>query len=215
MNAETARRPLGRPPATSGEETRTRLLDAARWCFAEYGYAGTSNRELAQRAGLTSGAIYHYFGSKHELYLAAYDEAQQRIFSGYAAAVIGCASLREELAAILEESVRLNREDSTLALFLAARANDARRYPELGIDSGRQSPWHAFFGGMVDRAVQRGDLRVDQAAGVLLVLRVMTSGLMFAASDDLTLQQNTVEALERLIGSSAMFGATSCAVDQG
>jgi hypothetical protein len=52
---------------------------------------------------------------------------------------------------------------------------------------------------------------VEQEAGVLLVLRVMTSGLMFAASDDLTLQQNTVEALERLIGSSSMFGAPSLA----
>ncbi len=206
-----ARRPLGRPPATTGEETRERLLHAARWCFAEFGYAGTSNRELAQRAGLTSGAIYHYFGSKHELYLAAYEEAQERIYSRYAGAVGGCTSLRGELEAILEESVRLNREDRTLALFLAARTNDARRYPELGPESGRTSPWQAFFGGMVERAVQRGDVHAEQAPGVLLVLRVMTSGLMFAASDDLTLQRNTVEALERLIGSSTMFGAPSLA----
>lgn len=204
---ETAyRRPLGRPPSTTGEETRTRLLDAARWCFAEFGYAGTSNREVAKRAGLTSGAIYHYFESKHELYLAAYVATQERIFGAYGAAVAECTSFRDEVTAILEESVRLNREDRSLALFLAARSNDARRYPELAPDRTHPSEWNSFFGSMVARAVARGDLQPSQVEPTLLLLRVVTSGLMFAASDDLTRQQDTVRALAELVASSPMFG---------
>ena len=61
-------RRLGRPPDTSSEETRRRILESARLCFAANGYEATSNRQLADSAGLTTGAIYHYFGSKRDLF---------------------------------------------------------------------------------------------------------------------------------------------------
>lgn len=41
--------------------------------FAEEGWAGTSMRELAQRASVSQGLIYHYFRSKEELLLAVAD----------------------------------------------------------------------------------------------------------------------------------------------
>lgn len=41
--------------------------------FAEEGWAGTSMRDLAQRANISQGLIYHYFRSKEELLLAVAD----------------------------------------------------------------------------------------------------------------------------------------------
>jgi AcrR family transcriptional regulator len=49
--------------------TRYRLLEAAARYIAAHGYAGTSVREVAAEAGVTSGAIYRHFpGGKDELY---------------------------------------------------------------------------------------------------------------------------------------------------
>ncbi len=55
------------------DTTRARLLRVAGEMFAEEGYAAVSVRDLAERAGLTSGAIYGNFGSKAGLLLALID----------------------------------------------------------------------------------------------------------------------------------------------
>jgi AcrR family transcriptional regulator len=47
--------------------TRTALLDAAIECLVEYGYAKTTTRRIAERAGVTRGALQHHFASKAEL----------------------------------------------------------------------------------------------------------------------------------------------------
>ncbi|GAA2238445.1 ScbR family autoregulator-binding transcription factor [Streptomyces nogalater] len=47
--------------------TRAALLHAAAETFAEYGFAGTTVSRIAERAGLTLGALYFHFKSKEEL----------------------------------------------------------------------------------------------------------------------------------------------------
>ncbi len=47
--------------------THTALLDAAIDCLVEYGYAKTTTRRIAERAGVTPGALQHHFASKAAL----------------------------------------------------------------------------------------------------------------------------------------------------
>ena len=49
------------------EETRIKLVRAARAAFAQKGYAAASMDELTAAAGLTRGALYHNFGDKKGL----------------------------------------------------------------------------------------------------------------------------------------------------
>lgn len=46
------------------------LLDAALEVFVERGYAGTRLEDVARRAGITKGAMYHYFENKEALFKA-------------------------------------------------------------------------------------------------------------------------------------------------
>ncbi len=43
------------------------ILDAAARCFYEHGYDGSSVRDIAQAAGVTSAALYHYYAAKQDL----------------------------------------------------------------------------------------------------------------------------------------------------
>ena len=52
------------------EQTQQALLAAACEVFAEQGYASAKMTEIAGRAGLSVGSIYHHFGGKSDLYLA-------------------------------------------------------------------------------------------------------------------------------------------------
>jgi len=56
------------------EETRARLIAAARRAFATHGYASASMDELTAEVGLTRGALYHNFGDKKGLLRAVIDQ---------------------------------------------------------------------------------------------------------------------------------------------
>ncbi len=66
---------MGRP-ATKHEERKEQITDAALGVFAARGYDGTTNRLIAQAAGLNSAAlIYHYFPSKTDLFKACLERS--------------------------------------------------------------------------------------------------------------------------------------------
>ncbi|WP_201783483.1 TetR/AcrR family transcriptional regulator [Herpetosiphon geysericola] len=62
-----------------------KLIAVARAQFAEHGYAHAATEQIVQLAGVTRGALYHYFDSKEGLFRAVVAEIQrdlaQRIIS--------------------------------------------------------------------------------------------------------------------------------------
>ncbi|WP_393085395.1 TetR/AcrR family transcriptional regulator [Streptomyces sp. LN704] len=70
MGAGGGRR-VGRPRATqrpdSGLSPRDELLDAAAELFTTRGYAATTTRAVAERAGMRQASMYHYVSGKEEL----------------------------------------------------------------------------------------------------------------------------------------------------
>ena len=65
---------VARRRAQMVEETRAKLIQAARNAFAANGYAGASMDDLTAEAGLTRGALYHNFGDKKGLLQAVIDQ---------------------------------------------------------------------------------------------------------------------------------------------
>ena len=55
---------------TKGERTSRAIIDAAYALIVEQGYAATSMRQIAEKAGLSLGAIYNHFSSKDEVFRA-------------------------------------------------------------------------------------------------------------------------------------------------
>ncbi len=53
---------------TKGERTRQSITDSAYTLFLEQGYAATSMRQIAGRAGLALGGIYNHFSSKEAIF---------------------------------------------------------------------------------------------------------------------------------------------------
>ena len=80
---DSDRRGPGRPARDDEDssDVRNRLLDAATEFAIERGFDGTGIREIADRAGVSSGMIQYYFGGRRGLHEAMFDRAFDRLRS--------------------------------------------------------------------------------------------------------------------------------------
>jgi AcrR family transcriptional regulator len=178
-------RRLGRPPASSSAETRGRIVDTARRCFADQGYEATTNRQVAEAAGITSGAIYYYFDSKLDIYRAVLAEVQERVYHLFTAAERGADTFVAKLEAVYEAAHDLNRSDASLARFLGASRIDRRRVAEVAEAVGphdRRST--TFFEAIVDHGIETGEIGPEDRAAVLGLIRAFNIGLTDGLSGD-------------------------------
>jgi AcrR family transcriptional regulator len=59
------------------ERSRTALLDAALALFSSQGYRATSVRDIAERAGTSTGSVYHHFRDKEAIFQTLLDHFWQ------------------------------------------------------------------------------------------------------------------------------------------
>lgn len=196
-------RKLGRPPATDSAETRRRILAIAREAFAVHGYEVTTNRDIANQAGVTPAALYHYFPSKADLYVAVSEDVQALVSARFNDAVLGRTTFVDRFDAVLDAAHDLNVEDPSYARFLGAVRIDARRHPEMRIALDEaQLPTQKFVVDLVEEAVAAGDVDRSHRSMVLSFIITTLAGLTDVASDDLRHHRTAIAAAK-----SAMRGS--------
>lgn len=150
---------LGRPTGSIGEATRRRLLMIAMKHVGEYGYAGATFNNIAEEAGLTSGAVYYYFRSKKDLVVAVMADVTAQLLERFERAAARADTLQGQLVAILEETIAVTDEMPYLASFSVSIRVDGRRYPELARALHYSSgSYYNLYKQLVEEAVARGDL---------------------------------------------------------
>jgi AcrR family transcriptional regulator len=85
------------------ERSRRAILDAAREVFVAHGFTGARTGEIAKRAGVPQGLVFHYFENKESLFDAVMEDALTPYFSGMLEMLQSAA--RPDLP-LLENSVR-------------------------------------------------------------------------------------------------------------
>ena len=139
--SKSGRRPyrLGRRAETS-EETRQRLVEATFQLHAERGIAETSMKDIAERAGVSVGTVYHHFPSYGDAIVACGAYTTEHVPAPSSAVFAGAATREERIARLARalfdyygrvpalESVRRDRELSpALEAFAREEARNRRR----------------------------------------------------------------------------------------
>jgi AcrR family transcriptional regulator len=100
MKSDTKAKPT---KTAKGEQTRALILSSALDLLGERGYEQTTMRAIAQKAGVSLGNAYHYFGSKEHLIQAFY----QRTHEEHLAATVPVLEKETTLKARLLSVLRL------------------------------------------------------------------------------------------------------------
>lgn len=88
---------MPRMNAEHANARRTQILDGARRCFARRGYEGSTVRSLEAEIGLSSGAIFNYFPSKLDLFVALAEQDSARAARAWVSG--GLSAVVEDFAA--------------------------------------------------------------------------------------------------------------------
>ncbi len=193
---------IGRPPDTDPAETRRRIVDAARYEFALRGYVAATNRAIAALSGVTTGAVYHHYNSKAELYSAVHADAHDRVYARFSHAVRGSMSFIEMFDAVLDVAAEINANDPSLAAFIGAARVDRRRHRELAAvipdDRIRRG---AFSGALIEVGIATGEIAEPRRSEFAAFMDVVFVGLNDAVSDDVRQQRKAIASIK-----SAMRG---------
>ena len=99
-----------------GKNTRERMLEVAMAIIEEHGEAGMRVRDVAMRTGVSYASLYHFFGSREGLVLAAQIERYERelrwVSEEFTRRVSACISPEEFSSALikmLDQSFDLSR----------------------------------------------------------------------------------------------------------
>jgi AcrR family transcriptional regulator len=151
-------------PPDDGTPVQERLLAAASRLFAERGFALTSVQEIVERAGVTKGAMYHYYSSKDDLL----QEIYTRLLAGQALRLEAIADavdrpVRERLraaAADLVVSTLENLDDATVS-WRSMHMLPPERMAEVRLERRR---FHERFRALIEQGQAEGVLRADISA---------------------------------------------------
>jgi AcrR family transcriptional regulator len=155
---------------------------------------------VAAQAGLTTGALYHHFGSKRELYLAVFNEAEELFYGSMRAAAASQTSFVAKVEALFDEAVHMARTDPTMPAFALAFIGDLTRHPDLVTTVRSALVRRDFFlSEVVDFGIATGEVAAADRQVVLEMLLTIGIGVMAMGGAVPAVQARAVEGLKRLL----------------
>lgn len=165
------------PKIVDHEAYSEELAQRAARYFSEHGYAGTSMRKIASYLGLSKSALYHYFPTKNDLFLAS----TRQVSAVLDLDLVDPAACEEENLARLTDVFRQNFANEMALIFDYLRGKSAA---EIAADEAMQVSMNAHR--KVIASVV-GDARADDTMASLfgkLLLDYMSGRLVIALDEE-------------------------------
>jgi TetR/AcrR family fatty acid metabolism transcriptional regulator len=184
------------------EARRRRVLEAARACFGEAGFAGATIGAIAERAGVSNGLLYQFFRSKEHLY----EVVLREIIGDWVRALVprdaGAESASATLEGMFRRSVEFCRQHPLLpALLRGDQGLQLSRIRAAGRD--RVQPHRDLVASLLRRGIEAGefkrDLDVPSVADVICQLQADYSGRAYRRDPDYPDTPVLVDAAARFI----------------
>lgn len=186
----TTRQSTREPKQERARRTRAQILRVAAEIFAQHGYPAVSLQDVADRASMTKGAVYHHYVNKEALAVAVVHEH----YSRWQPIVEDVRSRQlpplETLLAVLDAAAEAFRSDTMVQA--GARLQIERSL--ISTDLPRPFVgWQELLAGLATEAKAAGQLRSDTNPHALARVIVSAFFGMQHISDALTGREDLIE----------------------
>jgi AcrR family transcriptional regulator len=193
----------GSPRASAGRPVKERLLRVATRLFARNGFEGTSVQDIVDAAGVTKGAMYHYYGSKDDLLYEVYHQLLTMQTTRLNDIVKGSGTPEERLrgAAIDVVVSSLDNLDDMIVFFRSLHMLPEDRQTQIRAE---RRAYQDQFKTLVEEGVADGTFRTDVAADIIVhyyLSAVNQLGSWFRPDGPMTPAQVGEEYSKLLLGS--------------
>lgn len=166
------------------QHQRERIIEGAAQAFAEQGYRQITIDVIAERLGVSKGAIYLYFKSKEELFVAIYTNQMERQLQSIRESYQPADRVMLKLEKVLDEFIKLllNHDFVFCRLWLEFYL-EAPRIPELLIQSTwANEQYYNIIYGLLAEGQRNGAIKADlDIASVTTVILATGNGLLLNA----------------------------------
>jgi TetR/AcrR family transcriptional regulator len=152
-------------------DKRLRVLYSAKRAFADKGFTGANVNEIARDAGISVGALYKYFRSKEDIFLAIIDASRERIESSLDSILESESSFYGRVGAVLRTAAESSLADPDLVrIYIACTTQELS---PLCADLAKriEGASAARYTAMVAEARAKGEIKTaldDRAAALCL-----------------------------------------------
>lgn len=163
-NVRTART---RTEGTDAEPVPQRLLTVATRLFAERGFETTSVQQIVDAAGVTKGAMYHYFGSKDDLLYEIYARVLRVQTARMEQAADSTEPVRQRLHAVAADVVATTAAnlDDTVIFFRSMHLLHPDKQAEVRAERRR---YHERVRRLIEEGQREGVFRQDKSAELVV-----------------------------------------------
>ncbi len=155
------------PDSAEVESVPQRLLAAATRLFAEQGFETTSVQQVVDAAGVTKGAMYHYFGSKDDLLYEIYARVLRVQTARMEQAADSSEPVRQRLHAVAADVVATTTAnlDDTVIFFRSMHLLHPDKQAEVRAERRR---YHERVRELIEEGQRAGVFRSDKPAELVV-----------------------------------------------
>lgn len=186
------------PKGDKRERTRAKLLEAARWLIREKGYESATLEAIAEKAGMTTGAIYGNFKNRDELFITL----GQTYWPPIKPQVKPGASFAEILRAMADATIAAIPDRRAAAVGRLTGLAYTLTHEEMRVKVREVTAQSYSFGEEWLRAVTKEEELPLPADQLVRILHVLTEGLVFQRL--LTPELVTEETIRAAFGALAV-----------
>jgi len=179
------------------QQRRAQILAAAMACFARQGYHATSMDDVVRESGLSVGAIYSYFPSKEDLFLALSDDRAEQTLAYMNELFRRPGPIADKSGEAVDYFFRLLSEEQValarVNVEFMTEANKSERINER--QQRRCESIRQFLRWLLSEAQARGEVRADvDVAAAAELMMALNEGIMLLTAAGL--RTSSLEALK-------------------
>ncbi len=161
---------------TSASSRKTIIFREAARLFREKGYSGSTLRDLAKKAGVKGGSVYHHYSSKQEILFTIMEHTMSMLITRVQEAIAAETRPINKLRKAIQFHIAYHTADSDETFVTDA---ELRNLDPDNLDTivGMRDRYEAIFRQIMEEGVACGEMRIGNVGLVSKALLQMCTGV--------------------------------------